>query len=231
MKYIVINTKKYFTEYTFLEFLNNFKEELNLEKTILACNSSFYDLVDNEEITFCLQSFDTISEVQLNNFNIKYSLVGHRDDRLYKSETNENINHKIKELLNNGIFPIVCVGEEIYDKNIEKTLSTIFVQIDECLKDLSSKSVEKILIAYEPFWAISDGTRYAEIDFNRIRLLIEGINRKFEEIYSINPIILYGGSVNESNIEKLNDLEIDGFLIGSASTKNEVLKKIFASIT
>ena len=201
------------------------------DKTILACDSSFYDLIKNNGIMLCMQSFDNFNKDSLFNYNIKYSLVGHRDDRVYKNETNKVINSKLNELLSNNIIPILCVGEEIYDENIEKTLSTIFVQISEVLGDLSPKSVEKVFIAYEPFWAISDGTRYTEIDFNRIRLIIEGINRKFEEIYSIKPIILYGGSVNELNIKKLNDLEIDGFLIGYASTKNEVLKKIFDSVT
>ena len=230
MKYLVINTKNYFDENQFLRFLEDFNEYLTKEKIILSCKSSYFNLIKEKSITLCFQSLNDVV-FNTNNCNIKYSLVGHRDDRVYKNHTNILINKKIKQVLANGITPILCVGEESYEEDLDKTLSTVFVQIDECLKGLSAESVEKVFIAYEPFWAISDGNNYKEIDYYRIKTIIMGLNKKIKDKYFINPIILYGGSITDKNIKQIDDLEIDGFLIGAACTKKYVLNKIFNSIT
>lgn len=231
MKYLIINTKKYFDNEQFSRFIVNFNEYLNDDKIILACDKLHYDLIYNNSINLCFQSFDDFNSFSKEKTNIKYSLIGHKDDRFYKNENNFLINERIKILLKNDIIPILCVGEEIYEENLQKTLSTIFVQIDECMKDLSSKTVEKILFAYEPFWAISDGRSFVDVDIFRINDIIKEIKKKIKDKYSINPIVLYGGSINDKNIAQINTLEIEGLLIGAASTDKDILNKIFHSIT
>lgn len=231
MKYLIINTKKYFNSEQFSRFIVNFTEYLNNDKIILACNKIHYSLINNNSINLCFQSFDDFTSLSKEKYNIKYSLVGHKDDRINKNETNHSINDKIKILLNNDVIPILCVGEELYEENLDKTLSTIFVQIDEGLKDLSAKTVERIFFAYEPFWAISDGKGYIDVDISRVETIIKKMNKKIKDKYSINPIILYGGSINDTNIGKINKLDIGGFLIGAASTKKDTLNKIFDFIT
>ena len=231
MKYLIINTKKYFDNEQFSRFIVNYNEYLNNNKIILACDKFHYGLINNNSINLCFQSFDDFTSLSKEKTNIKYSLIGHKDDRLYKNENNFLINERIKILLKNDIIPILCVGEENYEEGFEKTLSTIFVQIDECLKDLSSNAVEKIFFAYEPFWAISDGKGYVRVDISRIETIITAINKKIEDKYFVNPTVLYGGSINGFNIEEINKLDIDGILIGSASTDEDTLNKIFHSIT
>ena len=105
------------------------------------------------------------------------------------------------------------------------------MQINECLRDLSPESVEKIFFAYEPFWAISDGKGYVDLEFLRIETIIKEITNKISMEYSVNSIVLYGGSISDKNIKEINKLEINGFLIGAASTNKKILNEIFNSIT
>lgn len=150
--------------------------------------------------------------------NVKYTIVGHSYNRKKYGETNEEINKKIKKLLQNNIIPILCIGEEAKNQtNIDKLLAK---QLEEGLKDIT----EKIIIAYEPIWAINSGI----IPNNdSLKDTINYIKEKSIEITGIEPLIVYGGSVNEKTIITLRKLDlIDGYLIGKASLEVNKLKEI-----
>ena len=145
---------------------------------------------------------------------IKYALVGH-------SELNENphiINLKIKQCIKNDIKVILCVSETIKNKNSVNELKN---QILDLLEDV--KNFKKIIIAYEPVYSI--GTGYIS-DINYINNIIKNIKQIIKENYNAKVPVLYGGSINESTIKELKDLDVDGFLVGIASTDYTKFSKI-----
>ena len=149
----------------------------------------------------------SVSALQAKSMKIKYALVGH-------SELNENphiINLKIKQCIKNDIKVILCVSETIKNKNSVNELKN---QILDLLEDV--KNFKKIIIAYEPVYSI--GTGYIS-DINYI-------NKIIKENYNAKVPVLYGGSINESTIKELKDLDVDGFLVGIASTDYTKFSKI-----
>lgn len=153
-----------------------------------------------------------ISVSMLKDYNVSYCIVGHSERRKYNYETNLDVNNKAKILLENNIVPIICVGEtlEQYEDGVSKQV--IKKQVTESIKDLN---LSKIVIAYEPIWAIGTGkvasNKYAQDMCNFIR-----------SITNENILIQYGGSVNKNNInELLSENDVDGALVGGASIEFE----------
>ena len=166
-----------------------------------------------------------VSASQVSDLGIKYSLVGHSERRIYFDEDNDIINQKIKNLLKFNIKPVVCIGETNEEKNLLKTDKVLKSEIVTCLKELTPEDFNNIIIAYEPIWAIGTNRipTMAEIKNN-----VKYIKDIVKKIYNAEVKVLYGGSVNSENIEKLNKIEcLDGFLVGKSSTDpNEFLKII-----
>lgn len=165
-----------------------------------------------------------ISAYQVANLGIKYSLVGHSERRIYFDEDNDTINEKIKNLLKVNIKPVVCIGETNEEKNLLKTDKVLKSEIVTCLKELNPEDFNSIIIAYEPIWAIGSNRipTMAEIKKN-----VKYIKNIVKKIYNADVKVLYGGSINSDNIEKLNKIEcLDGFLIGKSSTDAAEFLKI-----
>ncbi|MBE6138139.1 MAG: triose-phosphate isomerase [Firmicutes bacterium] len=165
-----------------------------------------------------------VSAQQASEIGLKYALVGHSERRSYYNEDNDVINSKIKNLLKANIIPVLCVGETSEEKNLFKTKKVLKSDLISCLNKVSSEDIEKIIIAYEPVWAI--GTKriptMAEIKSN-----VAYIKDLIKQIYKKEIRVIYGGSVNPNNIEKLNRIDnVDGFLVGGSSTKAEEFLKI-----
>ncbi len=149
-----------------------------------------------------------ISPLMLNSFDVSYAVVGHSERRAYHGETNESVNAKAISALNNKITPIICVGEtlEQYEKNESK--SVVKEQITNSLKGLN---YSKIIVAYEPVWAIGTG-KTATFEY------AQQICEYIRSITSKELLIQYGGSVNGANIKQLLEQpDIDGALVGGAS--------------
>ena len=156
-----------------------------------------------------------VSAKQLKSFNVKYSLVGHSERRKYNKETKDDINIKIKQLLENDITPIYCVGETKEERDNNTYKASIINDINESLKDIDKS---KVIIAYEPIWSIGTG--------------LIPTNNQIEEIISLikellpNNKVLYGGSANNNNIDTLKNIkELDGFLLGGLSLSVDSLNK------
>lgn len=165
-----------------------------------------------------------ISAKQASDLGLKYALVGHSERRIHFNEDNDTINQKIKNLLESKIVPILCVGETSEEKNLLKTNKVLKSNIVSCLKDINQDDLEKIIIAYEPIWAIGTNRTptMAEIKAN-----VKHIKEVVKSIYNTDVRVVYGGSVSPTNIEKLNKIDnLDGFLVGGSSTKADEFLKI-----
>ncbi len=169
-----------------------------------------------------------ISVDMLKNIGIEYVIIGHSERRQYFNETDESVNKKIISALNQGINPILCVGETLKEREADKTNDVIYNQVTKALENVDKESIKNVIIAYEPIWAIGTGKTATPMQANEICKYIRDIVKKlYGENISDNIIIQYGGSMNPSNAEKLlSQDDIDGGLIGGASLKADDFTKI-----
>lgn len=164
-----------------------------------------------------------ISADMLAEVGVKYVIIGHSERRQHFSETNENVNKKVLKALEKGLTPIICVGETIEQRNKGITVEFIKIQVKSALQNVSIEQVEKIVMAYEPIWAIGTGVTATSQQAEEICSVIRNV---LEELYDKNVAekirIQYGGSVKGSNAKELFDMpNIDGGLIGGASLKED----------
>ena len=169
-----------------------------------------------------------ISGKMLKSIGVEYVIIGHSERRQYFAETDETVNKKIKAAFENGLKPIVCVGETLEQRENGETVKIITDQIQKALDGLTKEQVEKTIIAYEPIWAIGTGKTATKEEANEA---IKEIRNKIKEIYGedvANEVIIqYGGSVKSSNAKEIFGMsDIDGGLIGGASLKPEEFEKI-----
>ncbi len=169
-----------------------------------------------------------VSGEMLKSINVEYVIIGHSERRAYFNETDETVNKKIKAALKNELKPIVCVGESLEQKEAGKTEEIITTQVEKAFKEISGEDAKKIIIAYEPIWAIGTGkTATADDANNSIKAIRNKINSMYGADVADNIHILYGGSVKSSNARELFETsDIDGALIGGASLKVDEFAKI-----
>jgi triosephosphate isomerase len=160
-----------------------------------------------------------ISPTMLKSAGCTCAIIGHSERRQYFGETNETVNKKISKCLDAGLRAIACIGESLGERESGKTFSVLEAQISEGFSALGPDHMEKIVIAYEPVWAIGTGktatAHQAQEAHAFIRSKIEGHYGKAiaEEIR-----ILYGGSVKPGNVDELMaEKDVDGALVGGAS--------------
>ena len=160
-----------------------------------------------------------ISAKMLSNCGVQFCIVGHSERIKNNIETLSQINQKIKILVENNITPIVCVGEDLFkDESKQTEFATRFVlsELNEILKDVE---LDKIVLAYEPVWAIGTG-KVASVE--HINDVVSSIKK-----YTGIEFVLYGGSFGENNFEDIAKIDcVDGALVGGASLKPDVICKI-----
>ena len=169
-----------------------------------------------------------VSGKMLKSINVEYVIIGHSERRQYFNETDETVNKKLKAVFENGLKPIVCVGETLEQREEGKVEEVITNQTKLALDGLTNEQIENTIIAYEPIWAIGTGKTATKEDANDA---IKAIRNKIGQIYGQNVadrvIIQYGGSVKSSNAKELFSMsDIDGALVGGASLKSEEFSKI-----
>ena len=169
-----------------------------------------------------------ISAKMLKSINVEYVIIGHSERRQYFNETDETVNKKIKAAFENGLKPIVCVGETLEQRDEGTTIDIITNQTKLALEGLTDEQVANTIIAYEPIWAIGTGKTATSEDAQKA---IKSIRDKICQIYGQNVsdrvIIQYGGSVKASNCKELFEMsDIDGGLVGGASLKPDEFSKI-----
>lgn len=160
-----------------------------------------------------------ISARMLIDTGCTYVIVGHSERRMLFGEQDETINRKTRMAIQSGLKPIFCIGETMEEWEAGKTFAVIEKQIKEGLNQLTTDDIRKILIAYEPVWAIGTGKTAAPEQVQEVHAYIRRvITRNYENGLAINLPILYGGSVNPDNIGKLMaQRDINGTLVGGAS--------------
>lgn len=169
-----------------------------------------------------------VSAQMLKCIGVEYVIIGHSERRQYFAETDETVNKKIKTALKHELIPIVCVGETLEQREIGKTQEIITNQTRLALEGLNTDDVKKVIIAYEPIWAIGTGKTATSDDANNS---IKNIRNEIAKLYGNDIaeeiIIQYGGSVKSSNAKELfNTSDIDGGLVGGASLKPDEFAKI-----
>jgi len=169
-----------------------------------------------------------ISAPMLLSAGCSYVIIGHSERRQYFGETDETVNKKINAAVNADLIPVFCIGETERQRESKETFSVLDKQVKIGLKDFSSDHLGKLVIAYEPIWAIGTGktatTEQAQEVHGFVRSLIA---ESFSDSLAESVRILYGGSVKPDNIKELMNMpDIDGALVGGASLKAEVFSEI-----
>lgn len=169
-----------------------------------------------------------ISAPMLLSAGCSYVIIGHSERRQYFGETDETVNKKIDAAVNADLIPVFCIGETEKQRESKETFSVLDKQVKIGLKDFSSDYLGKLVIAYEPIWAIGTGktatTEQAQEVHGFVRSMIA---ENFSNSLAESVRILYGGSVKPDNIKELMNMpDIDGALVGGASLKADVFSKI-----
>lgn len=160
-----------------------------------------------------------ISVLMLKDLGCKYVICGHSERREYFKEDNELVNKKVRAALENGLFPILCVGEKLEERETKRHKGVVYDHLTGGLASLSREETVKVVIAYEPVWAIGTGKTATPDDAQDMHLFIRQTLAKMYTQELANEIrIQYGGSVKPENIDELmKQADIDGALVGGAS--------------
>ena len=217
------------------DYIYTMNNSINSDNEVVICPSYIYiPFFTNENFNVGSQNvsiYDNgaftgeVSAEQLKSAKVKYVIVGHSERRKYFHENERVMNIKIRKCLDNELIPIVCIGETKEERIEFKTKQVLRMDLLEILKDLDRDKIKDLIIAYEPIWAIGTGIVPSPKEIDDIALFIKDI---VKSAYKINVKVLYGGSINTTNIDKFKLLnDIDGFLVGGASNNpNEFVQII-----
>ncbi|MCL2420672.1 MAG: triose-phosphate isomerase [Defluviitaleaceae bacterium] len=162
-----------------------------------------------------------ISAKMLAEMGVPYVIIGHSERRQYFGETDETVNLKTKKALANGLIPIVCLGETLVQREQGITVDLVRLQTRIALRDVSKEDAKKVVIAYEPIWAIGTGKTATDQQAEEACAAVRQVLSEIYDAVTANAIrIQYGGSVTADNAKALFAMpNIDGGLVGGASLK------------
>lgn len=221
MKLIVANFKMNLLKKYILEYLNHFDDKYS---NVIFCPSYIYLNyflekklnVGSQDVAFEENGAFTgdVSASQLKSIGVKYTIIGHSERRKYY-EDDKYINKKLNCALSNELIPILCIGETKEEREKEKAYDVLTNQLDGALRAVKKNLLSNIIIAYEPIWSIGTGLVPNNQDiYNTIFFIKEHLQKQ----YNVNLKVLYGGSVNNQNINDLQQINnVDGYLIGGSS--------------
>ena len=169
-----------------------------------------------------------ISAAMLASVGCRYVIIGHSERRQYFNETDETVNQRIQAALKGALIPVFCVGESEQERDSGQTFSVLDKQIKDGLKNFFAKDLAKLVIAYEPVWAIGTGKTATSRQVQDVHEFLRSLLKKSlgqELAESIR--ILYGGSVKPDNIAELMGMpDVDGALVGGASLNPDTFSAI-----
>ena len=232
-----------------IELANGLKRELykldNQDIDIVLCPpftalSEVYEVVSDSNIDLGAQDIyfqeegaftGEVSPLMLKDAGCKYVIIGHSERRQYFNETDESVNKKIKAALAASLIPIVCVGETLAERESQKTFEVIERQLTGGFNTLSAGDMSKLIIAYEPVWAIGTGRNATGSQAQEVHAFIrEWLRRTYKDSVADALRILYGGSVKPANTaELMMQGDIDGALVGGASLEVTSFSQIVKS--
>ena len=219
-----------------IDFLNQYFQKLSLSSNncVIICPPSIYlnNITINHKNLFLgcqdVSSYQEgaytgeLSAKMLADNKIQFCLVGHSERREYFNESNKSVSSKSFNLINNGVMPIVCIGETLKEKENNLTEEILRKQIEESIPDISD--FNNTIIAYEPIWAIGTGLTPSLKDIAGVHEFIKNHDKRYN-----NFSVLYGGSVKATNSIDITNLEsVDGCLIGGASLKVDEFNSIIS---
>ena len=174
-----------------------------------------------------------ISAPMVKEAGAEYAIIGHSERRHIFDETDSTINKKINSALNHNIIPILCIGETLEEREDERVEAVITTQVANGLMDLTAEDIKKIIVAYEPVWAIGTGKTATKELAEEVHLMIRKmLAKQFDQETADMIRILYGGSVKPNNAkELLSQPNIDGALVGGASLKPEDFMGIIKNVS
>jgi triosephosphate isomerase len=169
-----------------------------------------------------------VSAPMLLDAGCRYVLIGHSERRRWFGESNEDVSRKAKAALRAGLFPVVCVGETLDEREADQTFSIIRRQLKEGLNNISADDIRRTIVAYEPVWAIGTGKTATPEQAEEIHDFIrQFLARIHGTDIAAGICILYGGSVNPDNaVSLMAQMDIDGLLVGGASLDAVSFRKI-----
>jgi triosephosphate isomerase len=164
-----------------------------------------------------------VSAAMLLDVGCKYVIIGHSERRQYFGESDETVSKRVKAALDAGLVPIVCVGEVLEERKSDRTWEVVGRQTRQALDGVSRTDMEKLIIAYEPVWAIGTGETATPDQAQEVHAQIRGlVHELYDEAIAQGLRIQYGGSVKPDNVQGLMDkTDVDGALVGGASLKAE----------
>jgi triosephosphate isomerase len=162
-----------------------------------------------------------VGPAMLKDVGCAYAIIGHSERREYFNETDQTVNKKVKSALAAGLVPIMCVGEKLEDREAEKTLKVIDRQVRGGLMGIPKADAAKMVLAYEPVWAIGTGKTATPAQAQDVHAFIRKLLAELYDSELADVVrIQYGGSVKPDNIKELmSQPDIDGALVGGASLK------------
>jgi triosephosphate isomerase len=162
-----------------------------------------------------------VSAKMLLDVGCKHVIIGHSERRQYFGETDETVNQRLKAALSEGLEPILCVGEVLEERKKGLTGEVVDRQARQALQGISRSEAERLVVAYEPVWAIGTGETATPEQAQEVHAQIRGLIRDlYNEAVSQGLRIQYGGSVKPDNVRALMDQpDVDGALVGGASLK------------
>lgn len=216
-----------------VEFVNEVKDKVQNDKVEAVICAPFLALKDlkdatkgtNIKIGAQNMHFEEngaftgeVAPVMLKEIGVDYVVIGHSERREYFNETDETVNKKVLKALEHGIDPILCCGETLEQRENNETKDVCKVQIEKALENVSKEDIDKVVIAYEPIWAIGTGKTATAEDANDVIAYIREVVANLYGELANNVRIQYGGSVKPANVtEIMNQSDIDGALVGGAS--------------
>jgi triosephosphate isomerase len=169
-----------------------------------------------------------IAPGMLTDMAVKYVIIGHSERRMYFGETDASVNKKVKAVFEHGMTPIMCVGESLAQKDAGETDAHIASQVREGAQGLLPEHAAKLVIAYEPIWAIGTGRTAVPEEANDVSRMIRAtVGAMFDPPAAASVRVLYGGSVKAENASLFfAEPDIDGALVGGAALDAESFSKI-----
>jgi len=235
-KILIANWKMYLNEDKSLELAKIYKKLLKSKSSleIVACPSFPYlsqinKLWQKSKFAICSQNIafkekgaltGEVSATMVKELGCKYALIGHSERRHQLGELDKMINMKVNLAYHNKLIPVLCIGETLEEKTSGQRESIISRQIRNAIEKVDSLPENKLLIAYEPVWAIGGGESMdPEEMYTMIRIIKRNISSLYsEKFFEENVSILYGGSVNSINAKEFWNIDgLSGMLVGSAS--------------
>ena len=219
MKILAFNLKMNILPHEIDNYLNEIKKN-KLDNTIFFPSNIYIEkfnknkiVVGSQDISFNKDGAYTgdVSVLQLKELGIKYSIIGHSERRINYFD-DRYVNKKIKLCIDNGVTPLLCIGETQEENSKNETYYICIDEIDKAF--IGNDHLDKIILVYEPIWAIGSGITPTN-DF--IDEIVSNIKKYVHNKYGVELKMLYGGSVNDENIEKLIKINsVDGFLVGGS---------------